>query len=126
MRDSYEYAVIRVVPRVDREEFVNVGVIVFCRVRKFLDARVKLDTGRLLALAPEFDLEEVRRHIELVPKICAGDLAEGGPIAGLEQHERFHWLVSPRSTVLQTSSCHSGLTSDPEATLEQLFQKLVG
>jgi hypothetical protein len=125
MRDSYEYAVIRVVPRVEREEFVNVGVILFCRVRKFLDARVKLDVPRLKALAPEVDLEEITRHLELVPKICAGAQDEGGPIAALPQHERFHWLVAPRSTVLQTSNCHSGLTDDPSATLAQLFQKLV-
>ena len=124
MRDSYEYAVVRVVPRVDREEFVNVGVILFCRVRKFLDARIKLDLDKLRALTSDFDLDEVKRHLDLLPKVCAG-AADGGPIATLAQHERFHWLVAPRSTIIQTSSCHSGLTNDPEATLEQLFQKLV-
>jgi hypothetical protein len=124
MRDSYEYAVIRIVPRVEREEFINVGVIVFCRVRKYLAARIQVDNDRLKALATTLDLDEVAGHVELIPKICAG-AADGGPIAQLPQHERFHWLVAPRSTVIQTSSCHSGLTEDPESTLEQLFLKLV-
>jgi hypothetical protein len=124
MRDSYEYAVIRVVPRVEREEFINVGVIVFCRVRKFLDARVSTDPTRLKSLATNLDLDEIRLHLNILPKLCAG-IESAGPIAKLPQHERFHWLVAPRSTVIQTSPCHSGLTDDPAGTLEQLFEKLV-
>lgn len=124
MRDSYEYAVIRVVPRVEREEFVNVGVIVFCRVRKFLDARTKLDVARLRSFWPDLDIDEISLHLDLLPKICAA-AGDGGPIALLPQHERFHWLVAPRSTVIQMSPCHSGLTDNPQQTLEQLFRKLV-
>lgn len=122
--NSFEFATIRVVPRVEREEFVNAGVIVFCLGQDFLRARIHVDAERLQALWPDLDLDTVRQHLEAFPKICAGD-GEGGPIAGLPTRERFHWLVAPRSTVIQISPVHSGLCGAPESTLEELFRRLV-
>ena len=121
---SFDYAVIRVVPRVEREEFVNAGVIVFCPERQFLDARVHVDESRLKALWPEIDLEMVRRHLQAFPDICSADTA-AGPIAKLTQRERFHWLVSPRSTIIQVSPVHCGLSENPDAALEQLSRQLL-
>ena len=123
-RSSFEYAVIRVVPRVDREEFVNAGVVVFCLERSYIQARIRLDESRLKALWPESDLETIRTHLEAIPKICAGD-PDAGPIAALSLRERFHWLVSPRSTVIQVSSPHAGMCADPQDTLDRLFDQLV-
>lgn len=114
----YEYAYIRVVPRVERGEFCTVGVILFCRTRRFLG--VRLDWTRLHHLAPTLDPEEVQEHLALFPRICAGE----GPIGQLGQAEAFHWLVAPHSTVIQTSPVHAGLCSDPQATLERLLQGL--
>jgi hypothetical protein len=122
--NSFDYAVLRVVPRVDREEFINAGVVLFCRTRSFLAARVELDRGRLAALAPECDPEEIQRHLALIPRICEGE-PSGGPIARLSMPERFHWLVAPRSTVIQVSPVHTGLTDNPEATLEHLLDTMV-
>lgn len=121
---SYDYAVLRVVPQVEREEFVNVGVILFCRTLRFLDARVELDTERLAALAPELDLKTVQAQLDLIPRICAGGPG-AGPIGQLEQADRFHWLVAPRSTTIQVSPVHCGLCSDPQAALDDLFETLV-
>jgi hypothetical protein len=121
---SFDYAVIRVVPRVDREEFVNAGVILFCRTRRYLGARVALDRSRLAALAPDMDADEVDCRLALIPLIAAGN-AQGGEIAALLPWERFHWLVAPKSTVLQVSSVHTGLCYDPELTLVHLFQAVV-
>ena len=121
---SFDYAVIRVVPRVDREEFINAGVILFAREQKFLAARVHLDDSRLAELFPEVDQGEVLRHLEAIPKICDGS-PDAGPIGHLPQHERWHWLVSPRSTIIQVSPVHSGLSADPAATLEHLLRTLV-
>ena len=122
---SFDYAVVRVVPRVERGEFINAGVIVFCLEQKFLEARVVVDEARLKALWPEIDLELVRRHLEAIPKIAAGD-ASGGPIAKLSQRERFHWLVSPRSTIIQVSPVHTGLCDEePEGMMEELSQRLL-
>lgn len=123
-RSSFDYAVIRVVPRVEREEFVNVGVIVFCRTRRFLDCRVKLDSRRLAALAPTLDQEEVRAQLEVLRLVCAGGPA-AGPIGALPPAERFHWLTAPRSTVVQTSPVHAGLTADPARTLDHLLETMV-
>ena len=117
---SFDYAVLRVVPRVDREEFINAGVIVFCLERQFLAARVQVDEARLKALWPDLDLELVRQHLEAFPKVCSGD-ASAGPIAKLSLRERFHWLVAPRSTVIQVSPVHSGLCDAPQSTLDRLF-----
>jgi pimeloyl-ACP methyl ester carboxylesterase len=122
--DPFQYAMLRLVPRIEREEFVNVGVIVFCRTRGFLRARVALDRRRIEALAPGFDLETVREHLDARVRIAAGD-SDAGPIAALSQSERFHWLVAPSSTVIQTSPVHSGLCEEPDALLDRLFAQLV-
>ncbi len=121
---SFDYAVVRVVPRVEREEFINAGIILYCLSRGFLEARVELDEARLQALAPEVDVALVRSHLESIPRICAGGRA-GGPIGRLSQKERFHWLVAPRSTLLQTGPVHSGLCEEPAAALEHLLQRMV-
>jgi len=121
---AFDYAVIRVVPRVDREEFLNAGVLLYCLQEGFLGARVELDERRLLALAPDVDVELVRSHLAALPRICQGG-PDTGPIGQLPQKERWHWLVAPRSTILQTSSVHSGLCESPEEALEQLMQSMV-
>ena len=121
---SFDYAVVRVVPRVEREEFVNAGLIVFCLERQFLEARVTVEEARLRALWPGLDIELVRQHLEAIPKICAGDLS-AGPIARMSQRERFHWLVAPRSTIIQVSPVHSGICENPAREMEQLFRSSV-
>jgi hypothetical protein len=121
---SFDYAVLRVVPRVEREEFVNAGVLLFCLQRDFLGARVELDPARVRALWPGADLPLLESHLAAVPLICAG--APGsGPIGRLSLRERFHWLVAPRSTVLQVSPVHSGVCEDPVAALERLMDRMV-
>lgn len=122
-QSSFDYAVIRVVPRVEREEFVNAGVIVFCLEKNFLAAKVYVSEERLKALWPEIDIDLIKQHLEAFPKISAGDPA-AGPIAQLSLRERFHWLVSPRSTMIQISPVHSGICSDPREALERLFTRL--
>jgi hypothetical protein len=117
---SYDYAFIRVVPYIDRGEFVNVGVILFCRTLRYLDAKIRVDTGKVAALAPPFEMAELQTHLSFIPRICAGD----GPIGQLGQAESFHWLVAPHDTVIQTSPVHSGLCSDPAAALERLVQHM--
>jgi hypothetical protein len=121
----FDYAVVRVVPRVERGEFVNAGVIVFSRTAQFLGALIVLDRERLTALAPAIDCDDVQSYLDAIPLICAGGPA-AGPIGALSQSERFHWLVAPRSTIIQTSPVHSGVHADPAAALEGLFAKLVG
>jgi hypothetical protein len=122
--NPFQYAIVRVVPRVERGECVNVGVVLFCRPRRYLAARIALDEARLAAFAPDLDLEEVRAHLEAMERIAAG--AEGsGPVARLDQSERFHWLVAPSSTVIQTSPVHTGLCDDPAETHAGLIDKLV-
>ena len=121
---SYDYAVVRVVPLVEREEFVNAGVILFCRERRFLAAQIALDRERLLALAPDLSPDDVYRHLALIPVICRGELA-GGEIAALPQAERFHWLVAPRSTVIQVSPVHSGMCDDPEQALVRVTKAML-
>ena len=121
---SFDYAVLRVVPRVDREEFVNAGVIVFCSEADWLEARVELDRARVLALFPAADLPSIEEHLNAVPRIAAGH-DDSGPIGRLTRRERFHWLVAPRSTVLQVSPVHSGLTEDPARSLERLMESMV-
>jgi Protein of unknown function (DUF3037) len=122
--NSFDYAVIRVVPRVEREEFVNAGVIVFCLEQKFLDAQIHVDEARLKALWPELDLEVVRQHLEAIPRICAGE-PTAGPIARLTQRERFHWLVSPRSAMIQISPVHTGICEGPLRQMEQIFHRVM-
>jgi hypothetical protein len=121
----FQYAIVRVVPRVERGECVNAGVVLFCRPRRFLAARVALDAARVLALAPEADLEAVRGHLDAFARIAAGD-PQAGPMAALPPSERFHWLVAPSSTVIQCSPVHTGLTDDPPGELERLVARLVG
>ena len=122
-QSSFDYAVIRVVPRVEREEFVNAGVIVFCLEKNFLAAKVRVNEERLKALWPEADIDLIKQHLEAFPKISAGD-PDAGPIARLSLRERFHWLVSPRSTMIQISPVHTGICSDPQEALERLFTRL--
>jgi hypothetical protein len=120
----YDYAVVRVVPRVEREEFVNVGVILSCPSLTFLDARIELNENRLAAIDPSIDLEAVRSHLATIPAICRG--GDGaGPIGKLPQRERFYWLVAPRSTIIQTSRVHTGRCCDPESILERLMDRVV-
>jgi hypothetical protein len=124
-RAPYEYAVLRVVPRPERAEFVNAGVIVFAKQHKLLAARIHLDEDRLRALWPAADVESIRRHLEAVDRVCVGDV-DGGPIAKMSQSERFHWLTSPKSAVIQVSPVRTGLSSEPEKVLEVLARELVG
>ena len=121
---SFDYAVIRVVPRVDRGELINAGVILFCLQKDFLAARIHVDEQRLRALWPEVDVDLIRQHLEAIPRICAGD-PDAGPIAKLSLRERFHWLVAPRSTMIQVSPVHSGLCDNPEKALDDLFRRMV-
>ncbi len=121
---TYDYAVIRVVPRVEREEFVNVGVIVSCPQRGFLDCRIELDEARLRALWPEIDIDLVRRHLASIPAICRGG-DEAGPIGKLPARERFRWLIAARSTIIQASPAHTGLCTDPPALMEHLLATMV-
>ena len=121
---SFDYAIVRVVPHVEREEFVNVGAIVFCDALEFLGARFDLDEARLLALAPDVDLDLVKRHLAAIPRICEGGVAAGA-IGKLTMRERWRWLVSPRSTILQTSPPHAGLGDAPEAALARLVATMV-
>jgi hypothetical protein len=123
-RYAFDYAVVRVVPRVERGEFVNAGVILFCPTRGFLDARIALDRERLLAIDPNVDVEAVETYLQAIPKVCAGG-GEAGSIGTLPQRARFHWLVAPRSTMIQTSQVHAGVHDDLNAALESLFDKLV-
>lgn len=123
-RVPFDYALIRVVPRVDRGECLNAGVILYCLQRDFLAARTLLQPERLLALDPGIDLEQVRGHLEALERVAAGS-DDGGPIARLPQKERFHWLVAPRSTVVQVSAVHAGLCDSPEQALERLVESMV-
>jgi hypothetical protein len=120
----FQYAIVRVVPRVERGECMNVGVVFFCRPRRYLAARMALDEPRLAAFAPDLDTAEVRSHLDAMTRIAAGD-TDAGPLARLDQSERFHWLVAPSSTVIQTSPVHTGLCEDPDATLTRLMERLV-
>ena len=121
---TYDYAVIRVVPRVDREEFVNVGVVVSCPDRDFLEARIELDPARVAALDATLDIESIRAHLATIPLICQGGEA-AGPIGRLPPRERFHWLVAPRSAVIQLSPAHTGRCEDPDALLVRLMETMV-
>lgn len=123
-RVTYDYAVIRVVPKVEREEFINVGVIVSCPARQFLEACTHLDEQRLMALDSTLDIEIIRDHLATIPIICAGG-EQAGPIGQLLQRERFYWLVAPRSTMIQISPVHTGFCSDPAAMLEHLLDVMV-
>ena len=126
MRDhyTYDYAIIRVVPKVEREEFINVGAIVSCPAREFLESLIELDEQRLMAIDSTVDIESVRAHLATIPAICAGG-DQAGPIGRLSQRERFHWLVAPRSTIIQTSPVHTGCCKNPTDVLEHLLDTMV-
>jgi hypothetical protein len=123
-RSVFQYAIVRVVPRVERGEFLNVGVVLLCRPRQFLGARIHLDERRLAAVAPDLDPSLVRPHLDAIERIAAGELT-AGPIARLGKPERFHWLVAPASTIIQASDVHTGLCEDPAAELDRLVTALV-
>lgn len=123
-RRTYDYAVVRVVPRVDRGEFINAGVIVACAAQGYLQARIELDEPRLLALDPVADVEAIRSALAVIPAVCAGGAAAGA-LGRLSLRERFDWLVAPRSTSVQTSPVHSGRCDDLAATTERLLDRMV-
>lgn len=124
MQYVYDYAIVRVVPRVERGEFINAGVILSCPKLDFLEARIELDEARLRSLAPEVDLDTVRANLASIPRICRGG-DDAGPIGQLKPRERFHWLVAPRSTIIQTSAVHLGRSYDPHTALEHLLRTMV-
>jgi hypothetical protein len=126
MREAclFDYAVIRVVPRVERQEFINVGVILSCPAQKFLEARIELDADKLKAFAPTVDANEIRAYLDTVPRICAGDKS-AGLIGQMPQRARFYWLTAQRSTIIQCSPVHTGLSDDAEKMLERLLDKMV-
>lgn len=123
-RTAYSYAIIRVVPRVERGEQINVGVVLFAPERRYLDATIELDPVRIRAIAPDADLALIEHHLRNFQAIADG-AAEGGPLAALPPSDRFHWLTAPRSTIIQTSPVHTGLCADPAAALEDLLTDLV-
>jgi hypothetical protein len=121
---TYDYAIVRVVPRVERGEFINAGVIMSCDVARILKAAIALDENALLALDSSVDLVVIREALATIPLICAGG-ASAGPIGSLSARERFHWLVSPKSTMVQTSPVHTGQCDDPDAALEHLMNRMI-
>jgi hypothetical protein len=123
-RSAFQYAIVRVVPSVERGECLNVGVVLLCRPKRYLGARIELDEARLAALAPELDPAAIRPHLDAIERIARGDPG-AGPIARLGPAERFHWLVAPASTIIQPSEVHTGLCLDPAAELEHLVASLV-
>lgn len=121
----YEYAIIRVVPVVEREEFVNAGVILFCKRRKFIRMLYRLREEKILALMPDADIGEIRKNMEAFSRIAAGE-KDAGPIAHMDETERFRWLTAVRSASIQTSRPHPGLSDDLEKTIQSLFSEMVG
>ena len=124
-REPFQYALVRVVPHVDRGECLNAGVVLFCRGRRYLGVRTELDERALAALAADCDPAEVRPQLAVLEAVADGDVEAGGAVAALPQSERFHWLTAPASTVVQPSPVHTGLTDDPERELAHLFATLV-
>jgi hypothetical protein len=120
----FEYALLRVVPRVERGEFINAGVVLYCQDAKFLDARVHLDPERLRALDPSLDPEIVQAHLEVARLVCKGG-PEAGAVGLLPPGQRFGWLVAPRSTVVQSSPVHTGFTDEPDEAIEHLLRTMV-
>ncbi|CAN5880643.1 DUF3037 domain-containing protein [soil metagenome] len=123
-RSTYDYAVIRVVPRVERGEFMNAGIILSCAAKGYLTARIELDEALLAAMAPGADLGPIRAALATLPAVCAGGAA-AGPIGKLSVRERFHWLVAPRSTSVQTSPVHTGRCTDLDGALTHLLERMV-
>ena len=123
-RDAFSYAVVRVVPDIEREEFLNAGLILFCRPQRFLRVRTSLDVERLRALHDGCDVDGIRGQLRLLERIAHGDVA-AGPLARMDQSQRFHWLTAPRSTAVQPGPIHAGITEDAGATFDQLYEALV-
>ncbi|MFT5145238.1 MAG: hypothetical protein ACI80V_000811 [Rhodothermales bacterium] len=123
-RRTYDYAIIRVVPKVERDEFINVGVILWCEDLGYAEARIELNEARVLSLDPDADLDSIRAHLAAIPAVCAGG-ESGGPLSKLSKRERFLMLAAPRSTMIQSSPLHTGLCTDPAATLEHLMDSMV-
>lgn len=121
---SFDYALLRVVPRVERQEFINAGIVVYCPEKRYLAARIRLDAARLAALWPDADPALVQQHLDAVERICAGD-ESAGPIARLSQRERFHWLTSPRSTIVQPSPVHTGICDATDGVLDRLEKQFL-
>lgn len=121
---SFDYAILRVVPRVERQEFINAGVVVFCLEKRYLGARIRVDADRMKALWPDTDVELAKDHLEAVRRICEGDPA-AGPIAKLSQRERFHWIISPRSTIIQPSPVHTGVCDETDGLLDRLEKQFL-
>ncbi|MGD0492810.1 MAG: DUF3037 domain-containing protein [Steroidobacteraceae bacterium] len=121
---TYDYAIVRVVPRVERGEFVNAGIILSCDLERILMARIELDEQRVLALDPRADLASIRDALAIIPALAAGR-PDSGPLGAMSKRERFHWLVSPKSTIVQTSPVHTGRCADPEGALEHLMAAMV-
>lgn len=124
-KQVYEYAIIRVVPLVEREEFVNAGVILYCRKQRYIRMKYRIPKDKILSLVPNADIEEIAQNLEAFSKIASGD-KDGGPIAMLNEAERFRWLTAVRSASIQTSRPHPGVTEDPEKTIDSLFLEMVG
>jgi hypothetical protein len=122
--NAFDYAILRVVPQVEREEFINVGVLLLCRPRAFLGGRFKLDVARLRTLAPTADVDAVQAHLDATRRLVEGS-PDAGPLGRMSPAERFHWLTHPRSTTIQVSPVHSGLCDNPQAALDDLFARLV-
>jgi hypothetical protein len=123
-RSPFSYAVLRIVPDIEREEFVNAGLVLFCRARRYLRAATSLDYPRLRALRVEADADALQVQLQLVERIAAGEV-ERGPLAAMSQSERFHWLTTPRSTAIQPGPIHGGMSEDPDATFDHLYATLV-
>jgi hypothetical protein len=123
-RSPFSYAVLRIVPDIEREEFVNAGLVLFCRSRRYLRARTSLDSDRLRALRPSADVDGLAAQLALIEQIASGEVASG-PLAGMSQSERFHWLTTPRSTAVQPGPIHGGMAEDPDTTFEHLYATLV-
>jgi hypothetical protein len=123
-RSPFSYAVLRVVPDIEREEFVNAGLVLFCRPRRYLRARTSLDVDQLRGLTPRVDADGLRDQLALVERIAAGEI-ETGPLAEMSQSERFHWLTTPRSTAVQPGPIHGGMADDPDTTFDHLYSTLV-
>jgi hypothetical protein len=121
---SFDYAIVRIVPRVERQEFLNAGVILYGATQRFLKAQVEVDKARLTAFAPWLDIEEIEQHLQAIPRICQGGKG-AGPTGLMEQRARFHWLVAPRSTIIQTSPTHSGMAHDLDEALAHLMNCMV-
>lgn len=123
-RSAFSYAIVRVMPSVERGETINVGVVLYARQHKFLDARIELDEAKLRSIAPNANVATVNEHLTAFARVAKGD-ANAGPMAALEQSERFGWLVAPASTIIQTSPVHTGLCDEPQRALDELFDDLV-